>query len=572
MILDELIVFSCGKDASTWEIAGPRILKKIAAHKYTLIVPDQDVPTFKTITSKQFNLESDSLYANGVLGLIKDSLPTHKLGQAQWYCQQFIKLSAANARSPDKVIAIWDGDTIPLKPIEFLDLQGKLLYFTGSESHQAYFQTIERLLGLKKEVASSFIAQCFPMRVSWLKEFVKAIELSSGKNWMKAILDSIDFSRDNAFSEYETLGTFIAHNYPDQVNLCEKPWYRLGNSLIGDARLINSRAAQKKLTTYYYVSFEKWDRSKPRFLSVTLPIFAEGYLKPNLSKLLRRKSIGRLYQWMRASQGFLDIKAGVGIFSCCTVRLELILDYFNTHHATPKQVDSRGQFDFYKDDPNEDISQDLFAIRDDIDIEWTGKPIKITDSLDEQQFSNYQELNFKEISLFIQKYFSPTTIISDAIRNLEASSQIDYANTCVIRFRGTDKEAETAQPSYEEMLSKAEALKLETPSLRFAIQTDESKFRSFISEALGKDCFIVEKTHWAGWDGNKDYIDFYASIMLLSKCKYIITTSGNGELWMMLFRGHANGVYQYLQHKELVYGKPNKSYHPGQTSFWLESI
>lgn len=293
---------------------------------------------------------------------------------------------------------------------------------------------------------------------------------------------------------------------------------------------------------------------------------------PVFQRLKKNKLFGYLYKHYQLSKGILEINAGVGIFSCCTVRLEEILTYYNTQHSTPKLVDCHEQFKFYKDGLETDISQDLFAVRNDVSIKWDGKPVTITDSLDEQQFSNYQELNFKEISPFIEKYFSPTQIVLDAITDLGAASKIDYDNTCVIRFRGTDKEAETVQPTFDEILSKALALKSINPTLRFAIQTDDSKFRSYIFDALGENCFTVEKTLWAGWDGNKDYIDFYASIMLLSHCKYLITTSGNGELWMMLFRGHTNGVYQYLQHKELVYGKRNKSYKSGQTSFWIETL
>ena len=571
MILDELIVFSCNKDASTWKIAGPRILKRIPAKKYTLIVPDEDLDVFHGISNKQFEIEAESIYSSGVYQDILRRIPDDKRDSVQWYSQQFIKLLAASKRSSEQSIAIWDGDTAPLKPIQFIDSQGRLNYFTGTEAHDAYFETIQRLLGINKLINVSFIAQCFALKVSWIHRFINEIESRSGKTWTEAILESIDFTQENAFSEYETLGTFITHHYPKEINLLSAPWYRLGNSLIGDAQLIDSKLAIAKLTPYHYVSFEVWDRPKPHLLKSSLPIFLEKKIKPVLQKLRKKKWFGYPYKQYQLSKGILEISSGVGIFSCCTLRLEEILKYFNAKHSTPKLVDCHDQFGFYKDGLDTDISQDLFAVRNDVVIAWNGKQVTITDSLDEQQFSNYQELNFKEVSPFIEKYFSPTEIISNAIAGLKSSSKIDYKNTCVIRFRGTDKEAETVQPSFEQMLNKALELKSKNLNLRFAIQTDDTKFRTFIFDALGKDCFSVEKTAWAGWDGNKDYIDFYASILLLSKCKYIITTSGNGELWMMLFRGHANGVYQYLQHKELVYGKLNKSYRSEQTSFWIES-
>jgi hypothetical protein len=155
------------------------------------------------------------------------------------------------------------------------------------------------------------------------------------------------------------------------------------------------------------------------------------------------------------------------------------------------------------------------------------------------------------------------------MHRLSQCSHFDPENTCVIRFRGTDKELETIQPSYEEMLRKALTLKASYPNLRFAIQTDESGFYQYISDALGDSCFLVEHAEQNNYRSNHNFINFYASILLLSKSKFIITTSGNGELWMMLFRGHANGVFQYLQHREFIYDVPNKSFNPNQTEFWM---
>lgn len=343
-----------------------------------------------------------------------------------------------------------------------------------------------------------------------------------------------------------------------------------GNSHIGDVSLLNSSSAQKILLPYKYVSFEKWDRAKPAFLKVSLPKLNQQVFKPLLSKLLENGAIYNLYIRYLKNKGILKIDGGVGIFSCCTVRLESILEYFNQYHTTPITVDSSCQFSFYKENEDENISRDLFAQRDDLKIQWSGKPVKVTQSSDEQQFSNYQELCFTTLTPFIKKYFSPSKLVANSVARLQASSKIDYENTCVIRFRGTDKEAETVQPRFEVILNKALEIQEKYPLIRFAVQTDDKEFRNFIFHSLGNSCFEVESTPWSGWDGNKDCIDFYSSIFMLSQCRFIITTSGNGELWMMLFRGNSEGVFQYLHHKEIVYGIPNKSFKPDQTSFWIE--
>ena len=43
-----------------------------------------------------------------------------------------------------------------------------------------------------------------------------------------------------------------------------------------------------------------------------------------------------------------------------------------------------------------------------------------------------------------------------------------------------------------------------------------------------------------------DMLNFLSTIIILSKCKYIICSSGNCSIWIMLYRGHNKNVIQYL--------------------------
>ena len=570
MKIDQIISLCCKQDIKTWLFANKAIVKFIPAKQYTVIVPESEVLLFQEISDKKFIVQSESFFSNNFKKAIFKHIPIHQHEHANWYFQQFIKLEALNRLEENVSAVLWDGDTVPLEPINFVDDKGVFRYFVGTENHGPYFETLKKLLNIEKQVAHSFISQSFPVKSEWVHEFINRIEFESGKPWLEAILGAINFSNSNAFSEYETLGNFIAKNYPNEISFSHEPWLRLGNSKIGDVKLLSSSTALKKLSSYKYVSFEKWDRAKPIFLKVSLPLFIEGTLKPLLSKFLKYKTIYSIYQKYLQNKGILKIDGGVGIFSCCTVRLEKILKHFNHLHSTPIVVDSSNQFALYKEKENENISRDLFAEKDDIDIQWYGKPIKVTEAPHEQQFSNYHEICFTVLTPFIEKYFSPSKLITSTVAQLQASSKIDYENTCVIRFRGTDKIEETVQPRFDEVLNKALAVQANHPLIRFAIQTDDQEFRDFIYNHLGDRCFEVETSPWEGWTGNKDYIDFFACIYMLSKCKYIITTSGNGELWMMLFRGHSEGVIQYLEHKEVVYGIPNKSFKPGKISHWIE--
>ena len=44
---------------------------------------------------------------------------------------------------------------------------------------------------------------------------------------------------------------------------------------------------------------------------------------------------------------------------------------------------------------------------------------------------------------------------------------------------------------------------------------------------------------------------FFAAVFCLSKCKHLITHSGNGSFWAVLYRGNTENVYQILNNKWL---------------------
>ena len=568
MQLDEIISLCCKQDARAWKVASRQLLRRVPAKKYTVIVPDRELDFFRQITPAEFNIDPQSQYAQPFENKFSQ-MASIKIPNKNWYIQQLIKLAAIDSRPEDAILLLWDGDTVPLKPLYFISKNQKLRYYVGTEFHVPYFDTINCLLGLPKKIQHSFISQCFPIKVLWFKQFCLLTEKKYGKPWWEAIIESINFNIPNSFSEYETLGTFITHHYPNEIELNHRRWHRLGHSLIGDVELIKTTSAKKKLDSFDYVSFEKWDRIKPYLIKVHIPLIYNRHLKPAIKTLFNLQPFKYAIYRIRTTNGILKITEGSGIFSCCTVRLEKILAYFNQFQKTPFLVDSSDQFSDYKDE-DEEIDSELFALNNEIHINWSGQPLFITNSLDEQQFSDYSSLNFSEVNPFIKKYFSPTKIVISAMHNLAQCSHFEPENTCVIRFRGTDKQLETIQPSYEEMLLKALTLKAKHPNIRFAVQTDDDKFRQYMFINLGDNCFTVEEAKNNNQRTNHNFINFYASILLLSKSKFIITTSGNGELWLLLFRGHAHGVTQYLRHKEYIYGKLNPSFQRGENVFWLE--
>lgn len=267
-----------------------------------------------------------------------------------------------------------------------------------------------------------------------------------------------------------------------------------------------------------------------------------------------------------------------GFFSCCSVILHNIIKSINNGYI-PTDLDTTGHFHLYKKSINTDIRTNFFSINNSIQITKPDIPIELSSYKYDYQFSEYNLINFKSINSIINKYFNPSPLINHIINTLTLKYSINYENICVIRYRGTDKVIETVKPQYDEFISKALQVKQKYPSIQFLILTDETEFLNYCIVNLPeciyfKELLTVSSSVGLGvhmnYNASKDIYYFVASIFIASKCKYIITTSGNCDLWITLFRGNANGMLQYIHHKDYIYGDKNDQY--TNTSIWYDNI
>jgi Family of unknown function (DUF6492) len=281
--ISQLISVCCLKDIEAWQITSNFMVRNIAANEYRVIVPDREIAEFQKKSPSQFKIIGESRYTDQFKDQLLNLLPQDKKSQFGWYLQQFIKLLAIKDNADDAIVLIWDADTAPINQLQFINPEGKLIYYKSTENHEPYFQTIRKLTGLNKIVSFSFIAQCFPVKVSWLNELCSELEAKFKMPWTDALLSQIDFATPNSFSEYETLGTFISHHHADQVIYSDRPWWRLGNTLLNHVAFLSPKKATELSKQYDFISFEKWERAKPYFIKVSIPYFFKIYL-PSLFK------------------------------------------------------------------------------------------------------------------------------------------------------------------------------------------------------------------------------------------------------------------------------------------------
>lgn len=253
----------------------------------------------------------------------------------------------------------------------------------------------------------------------------------------------------------------------------------------------------------------------------------------------------------------LVINSEGGFFSCCTVRLQKVIEYFSALTRPPTQIDSSQQFLWYKPadyPPEKSIIEQFFLEKVNGRISYTH-PIVFQQS---NQFSDYRKLPFADILPFVRRYFTVSAAIEQLVASLEKKYSIDYKNTCALFYKANSQCA-----PYEEYLAQAKGILAQNPKTRFLIQSDETEFIEAMTAGLPTAFYFMDETrniprcttHIDTVDPPENYeyaLHFLAITVIMSHCSTIVFGSGNCSLWIVLFRGGATRVQQYLGGKWLA--------------------
>lgn len=252
----------------------------------------------------------------------------------------------------------------------------------------------------------------------------------------------------------------------------------------------------------------------------------------------------------------LRITHNAGFFSCATIRLIAIMKHFNAHKALPDIVDDAEQFAFYKRDLSDNIIPLLYGDNDTA-IEHRGD-MEVTREPGEVSFSDYSKFIFEDIQPFINKYFAPSAQVKDIIQGYVNKYNFDYANTCAVFYRGNDKIKECVITPYDDFINKANEMVQANSDIRFLVQPDETEFLEAFTAAFPGRCFWFDETPHMRKKNSAIFYElppdkktahaqyFLAAVITMANCGHLITHSGNGGMWCVLYRGHFNNVHQFF--------------------------
>lgn len=231
----------------------------IPLKQFFIGAPDHECAAMqRRLGSRATVLAEDSMIPGVTLAKVR-ALPMQGFPRgAGWYFQQLLKLQFAFQDPDDDYYLIWDGDTVPLRPMQFFDEQGRLLMTRAEEYHAPYFETYRRILGEEPHREFSFIAQHMPAQKSVVREMLARIEaqVPGEGNWAWKLMRTLPSHGYSLFSEYETYGHYMKNHYPERVRFIERSWrremaHRSGRALPTEAEL--KAAAQR----YDYVGYER---------------------------------------------------------------------------------------------------------------------------------------------------------------------------------------------------------------------------------------------------------------------------------------------------------------------------
>ncbi len=236
----------------------PFIRKNFGHDKIILLCSEKTFSYFKD-DGVEFLNESELLPTMN-LDTIREILVERgaESNRAGWYLQQFLKMYYAFICEKEHYL-VWDADTIPLRPIYFLNRSGKMFFNLKPDFHKPYFDTMKKLFNHNFKTLDgatpSFISEGMIINSNIMRELVNEI---GGENFWKNILRAVD-TKDlsgSSFSEFETYGTYLINNYPELFKIRYLDTQRSGMQIF--KRILNGDELAR--LPYDTISFENWQR------------------------------------------------------------------------------------------------------------------------------------------------------------------------------------------------------------------------------------------------------------------------------------------------------------------------
>lgn len=253
-----------------------------------------------------------------------------------------------------------------------------------------------------------------------------------------------------------------------------------------------------------------------------------------------------------------DIK-DYGFFSTFTLMITSLMIVYKKYKTTPDKIDGSNLLYKIKKDLDIDMYQHFFHIDESVEINFENSELLVVISPDDQH-TIYSEKYAEYYGPFFKKYFNVNENIENKITELTNKYNVDIDNSISVIFRDSDKWTDMGgfnSISAGGYLRKCkEIFELDGNRPKVLIQTENNGVISvfnqvfdltFFSEtALGKSQEIYPPIPLND-DMRLEWSEYYvASLWIHSKCKHVISYTGNSAFFVYLSRGTTNNFTQEI--------------------------
>ena len=250
-----------------------------------------------------------------------------------------------------------------------------------------------------------------------------------------------------------------------------------------------------------------------------------------------------------------------GFFSNLNLIFFQIIYFLFSFNNYSIEFDCSQTFTWYKKNKSDKLFYQFFKknINKSINIEKLKNSLPIINEIEGRiQFQEYKHLNLSSFYEIIDIYFKPSDNILRIKDELMNKYNINLKNTCALFLRGNDKATECHIPEYSDYIKEAKKILETNSNTRFLIQSDETEFIETMKNEFKNNVIFYDEirhipknikntvdNHGKTPDNNLKYIYyFYAIVLIMSECNYVVCNTGNIPFWIALCRKHMNNFIQ----------------------------
>jgi hypothetical protein len=277
-----------------------------------------------------------------------------------------------------------------------------------------------------------------------------------------------------------------------------------------------------------------------------------------LSTLSQSSLISSRLRFQQGEHGFFlggsyFVTHNAGLMSCATTTLS---DIYLANRTVVK-IRSTFGMNLYKNRLLADNWEKFFQQTNETQLTNKDSQIEVrTERIHDWWSSDYGTLPLHLVKDQVETYFMPSKQVQEQQELFLSKYLIRLYDAVGVHYRGTDKAIEIETPSPQEFIKQTKKSLEDIKNPQILLLTDEPYAQEAFKTAFPGQVILIDELDAPGGTVGAHNLDspdpeaegqtFLAILFLISKCKKVVTHTGNGALWEVLFRGSTQKLQQVV--------------------------